>query len=189
MLRSTTAAKPERLPRALAGLRRYQEAVRAPPPAPLPAIAERHGAALRDYGGDGPDLLFIPSLINPPTVLDLPDKSLLRWLAAKGRRVLLLDWGPADGRRELSVAGHVEEVILPFLRSLPAPADLAGYCLGGTMANAAAVNISMLRLAISAKGLEAKAPLIASRIWVWLRCSASRLASRYCGTSDCIGPP
>ena len=138
MLRSTTAAKPERLARALAGLRRYQEAVRTLPPAPQPSIAVRHGAALRDYGGDGPDLLFIPSLINPPTVLDLSGKSLLRWLAARGRRVLLLDWGPADGRRDLSVAGHVEEIILPFLRGLPAPADLAGYCLGGTMALAAA---------------------------------------------------
>lgn len=150
MLRSTTAAKPERLACALAGLRRYQEAVRAPPPAPLPAIAERHGAALRDFGGDGPDLLFIPSLINPPTVLDLPGKSLLRWLATKGRRVLLLDWGPADGRRELSVTGHVEEVILPFLRDLPAPADLAGYCLGGTMAMAAAQLASARSLSLIA---------------------------------------
>ncbi len=124
--------------RALAGLRRYQDAARTPPPAPMPALAQRHGAALRDYGGDGPDLLFIPSLINPPTVLDLPGKSLLRWLSTQGRRVLLLDWGQAEGRRSLSVAGHVEEIILPFVNSLPAPADLAGYCLGGTMAMAAA---------------------------------------------------
>lgn len=124
--------------RALAGLRRYQEAPRAPLSTRMPAIAEQHGAALRDYGGDGPSLLFIPSLINPPSVLDLPGQSLLRWLATKGRRVLLLDWGPADGRRDLSVARHVEEIILPFLRGLPAPADLAGYCLGGTMAMAAA---------------------------------------------------
>lgn len=109
-----------------------------PPAAPMPAIAERHGAALRDFGGDGPDLLFVPSLINPATVLDLPGKSLLRWLAARGRRVLLLDWGPADARRGLSVAGHVEEIVLPFMAALASPPDLAGYCLGGTMAAAAA---------------------------------------------------
>ena len=50
-------------------------------------------------------------------------------------------------------------------------------------------NISMLRRAISAKGLAAKAPAIASRNWLWLRCSASSDASRYCGTIDCIESP
>src|SRR5687768_13831684 len=71
MLREQTAANPERTMRALAGLRRYQEAERAPPPEPMPAIAARHGAAIRDYGGDGPLVLFVPSLINPPNILDL----------------------------------------------------------------------------------------------------------------------
>ncbi len=70
----------------------------APPPAPMPALAEAHGAALRDYGGEGPPVLFVPSLINPPNVLDMGDRSLLRWLRGRGRRVLLLDWGwPGDG--------------------------------------------------------------------------------------------
>ena len=47
-----------------------------------PVIAERMVAALRDYSGDGPDILFVPSLINPPTILDLStERSLLRWLA------------------------------------------------------------------------------------------------------------
>lgn len=125
--------------RALAGLRRYQEASRSPSARPMPGLAERHGATLRDYGGDGPDLLFVPSLINPPTVLDLGRRSLLRWLSRQGRRVLLLDWGWTDaGRSGLSVAGHVEEILLPLIGTLPAPPDLAGYCLGGTMAAAAA---------------------------------------------------
>ena len=52
MLRETTAANPERMRRALAGLRKYQEAERSPPPAPAPTIAETQGASLRDYGGD-----------------------------------------------------------------------------------------------------------------------------------------
>jgi polyhydroxyalkanoate synthase len=138
MLRNTTAADPERMACALAGLRRYQEADRVPPVASMPAIAERHGASLRDYGGDGPDLLFVPSLINPPSVLDLPGKSMLRWLAARGRRVLLLDWGQAEARRDLSIAGHVEDIVLPFMAGLNGRPDLAGYCLGGTMAAAAA---------------------------------------------------
>jgi polyhydroxyalkanoate synthase len=139
MLRSETAAEPARLQTALAGLRRYQEAERAPPPEPMPALAERCGAALRDYGGSGPVVLFVPSLINPPNVLDMGERSLLRWLAAEGRRVLLLDWGwPGPDRAGISVAGHVEEIALPLLRGLGEPVDLVGYCLGGTMALAIA---------------------------------------------------
>jgi len=139
MLRSTTAANPERMQAALAGLRKYQEAERPSPPDPMPTVAEAHGAALRDYGGDGPTVLFVPSLINPPNVLDMGDRSLLRWLAAQGRRVLLLDWGwPGAGRRSLSVAGHVEEILLPLMEGVGAPVDLVGYCLGGTMALSAA---------------------------------------------------
>lgn len=140
LLRSETAREPARAKRALKGLRRYQEYPRRPPPAPMPALAERLGAALRDYGGSGPPVLFVPSLINPPTVLDLsPERSLLRRLAADGHRVLLLDWGwPDASRRTLSVTGHVEEILLPLLAGLGEPAILVGYCLGGTMALGAA---------------------------------------------------
>lgn len=124
---------------ALAALRKYQEAERPAPPPPMPAIASAHGAALRDYGGEGPLVLFVPSLINPPNVLDMGDRSLLRWLAGQGRRVLLLDWGwPGADRRAMSVAGHVEQIALPLIETLGEPADLVGYCLGGTMALAAA---------------------------------------------------
>jgi polyhydroxyalkanoate synthase len=139
MLRSETAADPSRMKTALAGLRRYQKAERDPPPAPMPALAEQHGASLRDYGGDGPAVLFIPSLINPPSVLDMGERSLLRWLAARGHRVLLLDWGwPGPDRQGLTVAAHVEEIALPLLARIGEPVDLVGYCLGGTMALAVA---------------------------------------------------
>jgi polyhydroxyalkanoate synthase len=125
--------------KALEGLRKYQEAGRPAPPAPMPAVADRHGAALRDYGGEGPPVLFVPSLINPPNVLDMGERSLLRWLAGQGRRVLLLDWGwPGPDRRTMSVAGHVEQILLPLMEEIGEPSDLAGYCLGGTMALAAA---------------------------------------------------
>jgi polyhydroxyalkanoate synthase len=147
LLQQETAANPVAMQRALAGLRKYQEAVRAAPPAPPAAVAQRLGAQLRDYGGGsgsgaggaGLPVLFVPSLINPPTVLDLGQRSLLRWLATQGRRVLLLDWGWPDARRStLSVAGHVETILLPLMAELGEPVDLVGYCLGGTMAVAAA---------------------------------------------------
>ena len=142
MLRAQCAADPARLKAALEGLRKYQEAERPSPPAPMPALAEAQGAVLRDYsqaGASGPPVLFVPSLINPPNVLDMGDRSLLRWLAGQGRRVLLLDWGwPDSDRRAISVAGHVEQILLPLMDKLGEPADLVGYCLGGTMALAAA---------------------------------------------------
>jgi polyhydroxyalkanoate synthase len=140
MLRRETEGSPERLARALAGLRRYQEAERAAPAEPPEAVAELLGAKVRDYGGRGPPVLFVPSLINPPSILDLPQRSLLSWLAAEGgARPLLLDWGwEVESRSALSVAGHVEQVLLPLISALGEPPALVGYCLGGTMALAAA---------------------------------------------------
>lgn len=157
--------------RVLAGLRRYQEAPRPRARPSMPALATRHGAALRDYGGDGPAILFVPSLINPPTVLDLARRSLLRWLSRRGRRVLLLDWGWAGpDRRDLSVAGHVEEILLPLLAEVEGPADLAGYCLGGTMAAAAAQLAGARSLALIAApwrfgGFGPKDRLRLARLW------------------------
>ena len=118
LLRSETSGEPERMKAALEGLRRYQEAPRNAGMAPKPAVAEASGAALRDYGGIGPPTLFVPSLINPPSVLDLSaDKSLLRRLAEGGHRVLLLDWGSPDQKRQgLSVSGHVEDILVPLGR-------------------------------------------------------------------------
>ena len=124
---------------ALLGLRAYEAAPRDEPPAPKPEIARARGTSLRDHGGDGPPVLLIPSLINPPNILDLDAQvSLADAIARMGRKALLLDWGPAAGRSGLDVAGHVEHLLLPLLRSISEPAALVGYCLGGTMAIAAA---------------------------------------------------
>jgi len=124
---------------ALAGLRAYERAPRREKASPKPEIARVRGACLRDHGGAGQPALLVPSLINPPRILDLDaEVSLTGAIAAMGRRALLLDWGKADERAELSVAGHVEQLLLPLLRSINEPAALIGYCLGGTMAIAAA---------------------------------------------------
>jgi len=106
----------------------------------MPVIARAGRAQVRDYGGAGPAVLFVPSLINPPHVLDIDeDRSLLRWLASQGLRPLLLDWGsPALGENDLSIAGHIETMLLPLIDAIGEPLALVGYCLGGTMAVAAA---------------------------------------------------
>lgn len=125
---------------ALDGLRAYQSAPRAPRPDPMPVIAAAGRAMLRDYGGEGRPVVVVPSLINPPDVLDLlPDASLLRWLATQGVRPLLVDWGtPSPDEKGLSIAGHIETLLLPLMGAAGRDAALAGYCLGGTMALAAA---------------------------------------------------
>jgi polyhydroxyalkanoate synthase len=144
MLRSETEHEPDRLAAGLAGLRAYQAAERPAPPPLMPIVASAGRAVLRDYAGTeregGRPVIFVPSLINTHDVLDLlPDNSLLRWLSTQGVRPLLLDWGsPTPGDRDLSIAGHVEALLLPLIEQIGPDAILAGYCLGGTMALAAA---------------------------------------------------
>ncbi len=124
---------------ALAGLRGYQVAGRQPGPPHRPEVARVGGACLRNHGGDGPPAVLIPSLINPPRILDLDaEVSLTTAIATMGRRALLLDWGEARERSGLTVAGHVEELLLPLLGEVRGSVALVGYCLGGTMAIAAA---------------------------------------------------
>ncbi len=136
MLRSETEHAPDVRAAALAGLARYQDAARTPCPAPRPEVARVGRACLRDHGGSGVPVVFVPSLINPPFVLDLaPGNSLLEWLVAQGRRVLLVDWGePTAADRDDDITAHVERLLLPMLRTLGEPVVLVGYCLGGTIA-------------------------------------------------------
>lgn len=140
MLRNETAASPDRRAAALAGLAAFQSAPRDAGMPPLPVRFSRGRAALRDAGGTGRPAVLIPSLINPPSILDLsPDRSLVRWLAEQGCRAMLLDWGtPTPEERDTDLAGHVERLLLPLLAELDQPPVLIGYCLGGTLAVAAA---------------------------------------------------
>jgi polyhydroxyalkanoate synthase len=108
LVRLTAERDPALARAALEGLRAYASAERPAPSAPRPEIASIGSARLRDHGGEGP------------------------------AAVLLLDWGEAHDRREFSVSGHIEELLLPLLRELNEPAALIGYCLGGTMAIGAA---------------------------------------------------
>jgi len=152
MLRSETADQPDRTAAALRGLRRYQEADRSAGSPPMPVLAKVGRASVRDYGGSGMPVLFVPSLINPPDVLDIdPERSLLRWLAGRNMRPLLLDWGtPEPAERDLTMAGHVETMLLPLIEAIGEPPILVGYCLGGTMAIAAAALRPVAALALIA---------------------------------------
>jgi polyhydroxyalkanoate synthase len=148
LVRQVSERDPELARAALTGLRAYETAERRPRPAAMREVAHVDGACLRDHGGDGPPAVLIPSLINPPRILDLDAQvSLAGAVARMGRRSLLLDWGDAAARSHLSVAGHVEELLTPLLRSIGEPVALVGYCLGGTMAIAAANLLDCERVA------------------------------------------
>ena len=147
LVRLTAEREPELARAALEGLRAYASAERPAPVTPRPEIGSVGPARLRDHGGKGAPAVLIPSLINPPHILDLdPDVSLATAISGMGRRALLLDWGEARDRRDLGVAGHIEQLLLPLLGDLNEPAALIGYCLGGTMAIAAANRIPAERV-------------------------------------------
>jgi polyhydroxyalkanoate synthase len=148
LVREVSTRDPELAAAALAGLRAYEQAPRRDRPPPKPEIARVRGACLRDHGVSGSPAVLVPSLINPPRILDLDEQvSLTAAIARMDRRVLLLDWGKADARSELSVARHIEELLLPLLRTIGEPVALIGYCLGGTMTIAAANMIEVERVA------------------------------------------
>ena len=107
-----------------------------------PVVWAEGGSRLLDYGSAGaPPVLFVPSLVNRAHVLDLMEgHSMLRYLAQGGVRPLLLDWGwpgTVECRFTLTdyIAGRLERAIL----SVGEPLTLAGYCMGGLMAVAAAL--------------------------------------------------
>ena len=183
MLRSETADDPARAAAALAGLRAYQTARRLICPREPPVVATVGRARLLDYGGMGRPVVVVPSLINGPQVLDLlPDRSMLRWLADRGLNPLLVDWGMPDGtERDLSIGDHVEMLLLPLLRSIPGDYALVGYCLGGTMALAAAAIRPPAALALIATpwrfgGFPDDARRGLAQLWAQAR-----------GTADAIG--
>jgi polyhydroxyalkanoate synthase len=137
LVRIAARKQPEMAAKALDGLAAYESARRPPARVARPILSSCGSISLRDHGGSGRALVLVPSLINPPNILDLDDEvSLADALAQMGRRVLLVDWGNAAERSSLDVGGHVE-ALAQILAEQGRPAVL-GYCLGGTMAIAAA---------------------------------------------------
>ncbi len=119
-----------------------------------PPVIWRQGAArLFDYGAttnkakaakDGKPLLVVPSLINRSYILDLlPGLSLMRDLAGRGFRPLLLDWDwPGDREIEYGLDDYIGGVLEDALAAVNTisgrkPAVI-GYCMGGNLALALA---------------------------------------------------
>ena len=132
------AALDPALIRGIAAYRRHPYSRTLPDP---PAIWSEGPARLLDYGraGDQP-VQFVPSLVNRAYILDLmPGQSMLRWLAEHGVRPLLLDWGaPGLVERNYTLTDHIAGTLERAVAAVEAPLVLAGYCMGGLLAAAAA---------------------------------------------------
>ncbi|MCW3477518.1 alpha/beta fold hydrolase [Limobrevibacterium gyesilva] len=106
----------------------------------VPAIWEEGGSRLLDFGGTGPTVLLVPSLVNRAHVLDLaPRHSMARFLAGEGLRVLLLDWGwPGELERSFTLTDYIAGRLERALTAVGGRVVLAGYCMGGLLTVAAA---------------------------------------------------
>ncbi len=152
-VRQALARQDQRFLAAVVGYRGHPYRRRLADP---PALWAEGTSRLLDYGaahGDaepvglagGAAVLFVPSLVNRATVLDLlPQASMLRFLAAQGLRPLLLDWGaPVGAERGFNltdiVAGRLERALAAAVAASGGPVVLAGYCMGGLLALAAAL--------------------------------------------------
>lgn len=125
----------------IAAYRRHPWRREVPEP---PEIWSSGATRLLDYGGSGPCLLLVPSLINRAFVLDLmQDHSMARHLAGAGLRVLLLDWGwPGPEERLLGLSGTIITRLVPAMQAAAEASGgrivLGGYCMGGLLTVAAA---------------------------------------------------
>lgn len=110
-----------------------------------PEIWREGTTRVLDYGPKGGrPVLFIPSLINRAHILDLgAGSSLMRYLASRGIRPLLVDWDrPGEDERGFDltayIAGRLEAAFEAALDHVGGPLGVAGYCMGGLLALALA---------------------------------------------------
>lgn len=147
-----TAGDPARMAVVLAGVRAYQQHPHARAVAERPVVARVGATRLIDHGGNGPPVVLVPSLINAPDVLDLAlDASLTAHLTANGLNPLVVDWGaPGPSEQVMDLDDLVMQRLLPLLANFAEPPLLVGYCLGGTIAAAAAALSPPAKLALIA---------------------------------------
>lgn len=124
---------------ALAGLECYQRHPfrRAAPD--VPVVWRRGSVRLLDFGGSGPAVLTIPSMVNGAQIMDLaPDLSPLRWMAGQGFRLFQVDWGsPGPAERGFALGDYLEQRLIPALdvvrRLTGVRPHVVGYCMGGPL--------------------------------------------------------
>ncbi|MEM7522659.1 MAG: alpha/beta fold hydrolase, partial [Pseudomonadota bacterium] len=154
------AAGAARLSAMVQGLRRYQASTDRRDLAEPPVFWSSGASRILDYGPEGGrPVLIAPSLINGVDILDLDGPgersagSLLRWLAGRGVRPLLLDWGhPGAEEKTFDLADYVERRLIPAFDAVAEGAGAApaviGYCMGGALSVALATRRPASRIAL-----------------------------------------
>jgi polyhydroxyalkanoate synthase len=131
----------------LQGMQAYLASDYERPTKEYDVLWERGSARLLDLAPDATDavaVLCVPSLINKSTILDLyPEVSFVEFLASRGFRPLILDWGsPNEDECEFAMADYISFYALDALAALRAahdgPIALMGYCMGGIFTTAMA---------------------------------------------------
>ena len=147
----------------------------------MPVLWQQGSSRLLDLapGATGARVLLVPSLVNKAYVLDLaPDRSLAAYLASRGLRPLLLEWGePRGSETAFGLEDYVMGRLCPALEAAAAagPVAVLGYCMGGTLAVAMAerrpAQMAALALlatpwdfAADAAALRAFAPMLEAQI-------------------------
>lgn len=168
----------------LSGVSRYLETPYKRQVKEPPTIWKSGSARLLDYGlgtinptNAKTMALFVPSLINRYYILDLEeDRSFMRYLASQNIYPLVLDWGtPGKEEEKYGVDEYVQKVLLPAIdfvhQSAGQKVALAGYCMGGVLALAAASvapkKVSSLSLFATPWDFHCKqfAPFVVDKQW------------------------
>lgn len=147
------AAVAGRMEKMLLGIQRYQNHPYKVEREPLQKIWSEGTASLQvlrqaesraGQEGRREVLLLVPSMVNRGYILDLcAERSMLRWLAAQGLEVCLLDWGEgAQDPGQQSIEGIVLQRLVPAIQFAAQKygrrVHMLGYCMGGTLLAGAA---------------------------------------------------
>ena len=136
-----------RLLQFLSGLEKWQTHPYLREVSEPPVIWSTGSSRLLDFGScdgalnpNGPPVLIVPSLINRAYILDLnKDYSLVRFLATRGLRPLLMEWGTPTGEEQnFNLNSYITQRLMPILQVTESlskhPVGALGYCMGGTLA-------------------------------------------------------
>jgi len=180
----------------LAGIQKYQRYDLLPQRLKLPVVLEVGTLRLLHVGAhrlvDGRvrkrPILLVPSLINRYNIFDLyEERSFVRWLAAHGHDVYLIDWGDlvkGEGQKSLDavVRNRLNYCAEFVAHEHKAAVNAIGYCMGGTLlVGAASIETSLYHTSVfiatpwdfSAVGQE-----IISYIFSWAPCALSYLKTQ-----------
>jgi len=136
----------ERLTKVVGGLNKYMASDVNEYQTEHKVIWEEGTTKLLDYGkGDKGAILFVPSLINRSYIFDISAKrSMVKYLSKAGLHTFLLDWDkPSDVEKDFSISDYIKRLEIAIEKAAKksgGKVTLAGYCMGGLMALAAAIS-------------------------------------------------